>query len=97
MNSEVKEKFIHTAEYIPSKEFSSDLPFFGNVVWDLYHQGKVHGQEEFYIPYDENFRGEMYWKNHHPIPKPLTPDQQRLLRPSDTREGRRQLENEGNK
>ena len=92
MNKELRERFYHTKELIPSGDFNSDMSFFGNTVWPSVKMDKAGGQEEFYIPQDENFRGEMYWQNFYPTEKTLTPEQQRLKRPSDTREGRRQME-----
>lgn len=62
--------------------------------WETYEGlrvGKLRGQHQFSMP-EVDLVGGLIITAVHPIEIPLTPEQQHLLRPSDTREGRRQME-----
>lgn len=73
-------------EVIPSQDFATQpggLRLFGEIVWEDHHKDEAIAQY--------TLDGEILYQKVHPT-EILTPEQQHLKRPSDTREGRRQSE-----
>jgi len=66
---------------VPAQAWNKNLPFFGEVVWPEYKQERTTAQLDL--------TGEVHWKRIRPTE---TPEMERLKRPSDTREGRREIE-----
>jgi hypothetical protein len=71
-------------ESLPSTIFHTPdgAELFGTFIWEDWLRDESTAQEDMF--------GETYWKKVHPIE--LQPDRVHLLRPPDTREGRRQAE-----
>ncbi len=72
-------------EVIPSTDLGTDagLRLYGEIIHFEWRKDRTTAQY--------GMDGEIYYQNHHPI-EILTPEQKHLQRPSDTREGRRQME-----
>lgn len=84
--SEIYRRYIHGGIILSSELSSpSGLELFGGILWEDHIHDKNTAQ--FHL-----FDNDVSWQKVHPVPVPLTPEQKRLQRPSDTREGRRQSE-----
>lgn len=74
-------------DYMTGKQMSANdfarggLDIFGDYVWP--EVLKEHCTRQL------DFSGEVWYQKTRPTPIPLTPEQEHLLRPPDTREGRR--------
>lgn len=83
--SEIYHRYAQ-GEVIPATDLGTDagLRLYGEVIHFDWRADRTTAQL--------GMDGEIYYQNMYPIKPPLTPEQQHLKRPSDTREGRRQSE-----
>ena len=82
--SEIYHRYMR-GEVIPATDLGTDagLRLYGEIIH--FDWRKDHTTAQLGID------GEPYYQNHYPI-ETLTPEQEHLKRPADTREGRRQME-----
>lgn len=73
-------------EFIKSAELNNDagLRLYGEIIHHEWKQDRATKQLDI--------EGELHIKKVYPVERPLTPEQEHLVRPADTREGRRQIE-----